>query len=413
MANKARLKRKGKFSFSYVAKDAKKKTIKGQLFAENKTSAQVALKRQGFTDIHVTLTKEPSFIVKFLTKKSATYSDVTVFTRQLATMQTSGIPLVQGLILIAEGTKKPVVKTLINNIKTDIEAGGTLSESLRRHPQEFDELYCNLVDSGEVSGSLDIMLQRLATYREKTESLQRKLKKAMFYPLAVMIIASIVTAILLVKVVPTFQSMFEGFGAQLPGFTQFILNISETLQHYGLRVIAGIGIFIWLFTRLYKTNKKFSSIVQKTTLKLPVAGMIINKASIARFARTLATTFAAGVPLPEALLLVAKTSGNVVYKTAILKIREGVSVGKRINTSMLEAKIFPPMVVQMVAMGEETGQLEEMLLKVATIYEDQVDAAVDGLSSLLEPLIMVILGIVVGGLVISMYLPIFKMGSVF
>lgn len=406
-------KKKGRFAFNYSAKDVRGKKVKGQLYAENKSSAQLALKRQGFKDIHISLMKESSFLAKFSAKKISTYADITVFTRQLSTMQMSGIPIVQGLILIIDGTKKPEVKTLINQLKVDIEAGGTLAEALRKHPQEFDELYCNLVDAGENSGSLDLMLQRLATYREKTESLQRKLKKAMYYPVAVLLVAFIVTLILLVKVVPTFESMFEGFGAELPAFTRLILDISEVLQNNLLKVVATAVVGFIVFVRLYKSNKTFSKMVQLATLRIPIFGGLFKKAAVARFARTLATTFAAGVPLPDALLMVAKTSGNIKYKTAILKIREGVSVGKRISSSMSDTKTFPPMVVQMVSMGEETGNLEAMLLKVADLFEEQVDLAIDGLSSLLEPLIMIILGLVVGGLVISMYLPIFKMGSVF
>lgn len=402
-----------KFNFTYVAKNEKNKTVKGELSAENKTSAQISLRKQGLHDIKVTMAKEPNFARKFITKKRVKSADITVFTRQLATMQTAGIPLVQGLKVIIESTTKPAVKELVNKLKNEIESGGSLSECLRYHPQEFDELYCNLISAGEDSGSLDLMLQRIATYREKTESLKHKLKKAMYYPAAVLSVAFIVTAILLVKVVPTFKAMFEGFGAQLPAFTLMVLKVSDTIRENGVKVVVGIVLGFWFSMRLYKTNKKFSNLVQMLLLKLPIFGKLFHKAAVARFARTLATTFAAGVALPDALVLVARASGNVVYKNAILRIKDGVSVGRRINYSMQDSKLFPNMVVQMVAIGEETGSLEAMLLKVAAIYEEEVDLAVDGLSTLLEPVIMLILGVLVGGLVIAMYLPIFKMGSVF
>jgi len=401
-----------KFNFTYVAKNEKHKKVKGDIAAENKTSAQIALRKQGFSEIKVTLAKEAGFLKKFATKKRVKASEITVFTRQLATMQNAGIPLVQGLKVVIDSAAKPQIKRLITILKGEIESGSSLSECLRNHPQEFDELYCNLISAGEDSGSLDLMLQRIATYREKTETLKNKLKKAMYYPAAVMTVALLVTTVLLVKVVPTFKTMFEGFGAQLPAFTLFVLNMSDAIRANGMKTIATIVITFWVSKRLYKTNKTFSNIVQRLMLRLPIFGKLFHKAAVARFARTLATTFAAGVPLPDALVLVARASGNVVYKNAILKIKEGVTVGRRINYSMQDTKLFPNMVVQMVAIGEETGALEAMLQKVATIYEEEVDLAVDGLSTLLEPIIMLVLGVIVGGLVIAMYLPIFKMGSV-
>ena len=356
--------------------------------------------------------KAPSALTKFLSKKKIKPIDITVFTRQMATMQTAGLPLVQGLKVVIDSTASPQVAKLIRKIKDEVESGGSFSECLRYHPEEFDELYCNLVEAGESSGSLEAMLSRIATYREKTETLKRKLKKAMFYPVAVMGVALIVTAILLIKVVPTFPDMFEGFGAELPAFTRIVLSISDTVQHNAFKVFSVIATAVWFTRKMYITNEKFRNFLQALILKAPVFGAIIKKAAVARFARTLSTTFSAGVPLPEALLLVAKASGNIVYYRAIMKMREGVSIGQRINISMLESKIFPSMVVQMIAIGEETGALDAMLLKIANIYEEEVDLAVDSLSSLLEPLIMLFLGVVVGGLVIAMYLPIFKMGSV-
>lgn len=402
----------GKFNFQYTARDYKNRKVKGEILAENITAAQVELRKLGYLNVKVKLMPEPNFIVKFFSRKKVKSRDITIFTRQIATMQNAGVPLVHGLKVIIESAEKPSVAKLVMRLKSEIESGGSLSECLRLHPQEFDELYCNLVSAGESSGNLDTMLQRIAIYREKTESLKRKLLKAMYYPIAVLSVAGIVTAILLVKVVPTFKSMFEGFGSNLPVFTQFVLNLSDNLRHNGAKIIAVVGITIWIGTRLYRSQPTFKGLVQNFVLRFPVFGKILQKASVARFARTLSTTFAAGVPLPDALLLVAKSSGNIKFHNAILKIRDGVTVGKRINVSMEQTKVFPHMVVQMVAIGEETGSLDAMLQKVAEIYEEEVDLAVDGLSTLLEPFIMVILGVIVGGLVIAMYLPIFKLGSV-
>lgn len=402
----------GKYSFSYTARDLKNRKVKGEILAENISVAHAELRKQGYLNVKLRLVPEPSFIVKFFSRRKVKPRDITIFTRQIATLQTAGIPLVAGLKVIIESTEKPAVAKLVARLKSEVESGGSLSECLRLHPQEFDELYCNLVSAGETSGNLDIMLQRVATYREKTESIKRKLKKAMYYPLAVLTVAGIVTSILLIKVVPTFKSMFEGFGSNLPAFTMFVLNLSDNLQKNGLKIVVTIGVGIWFLNRMYRSQPLFRNFIQRMTLKIPVFGKILEKAAVARFARTLSTTFAAGVPLPEALLLVARSSGNIKFQNAILQIRDGVSVGKRINASMLATHVFPHMVIQMVSIGEETGSLDAMLQKVATIYEEEVDLAVDGMSTLLEPFIMVILGVIVGGLVIAMYLPIFKMGSV-
>ncbi len=403
----------GKFNFSYVARDFKNRRVKGEILAENKTAAHSDLKKMGYHDIKLILIGEPNFLVKMFSKRRISSADITVFTRQMATMQTAGIPLVQALKVIIESSAKRDVKRLISKVKDEVESGGSFSECLRYHPQDFDDLYCNLVEAGESSGNLDMMLQRIATYREKTETLKHKLKKAMYYPVAVLSVALIVTSILLVKVVPTFKAMFEGFGSQLPAYTVFILNLSDNVQKHGLKIVAGIVVISWLCIRMYRNNDRFRNIIQRLLLKLPIFGKIMHKAAVARFARTLSTTFSAGVPLPDALYLVARASGNIMYYNAIIKMRDGVSVGQRINTSMQESHVFPNMVVQMVAIGEETGALDSMLSKVADIYEEEVDIAVDGLSTLLEPLIMVLLGAIVGGLVIAMYLPIFKLGSVF
>lgn len=402
----------GKFNFTYTARDFKNRRIKGEILSENITAAQAELRKLGYMGIKLKVVSEPSFIVKFFTRKKVKSREITAFTRQLATMQTAGIPLVNSLKVIIDSSDSPDLAKLINKLKKEVESGGTFSECLRLHPQAFDTLYCNLVEAGESSGNLDIMLQRIATYREKTESLKNKLKKAMYYPAAVLSIAGIVTAILLIKVVPTFKAMFEGFGSKLPPLTMFVLNISENVHKHGMQIVLTIVAIVWICGRLYRSQPNFRNFIQRLTLKIPVFGKILKKAAVARFARTLSTTFAAGVPLPDALLLVANSSGNIKYHNAILRIRDEISSGKRINAAMMETKIFPHMVVQMVAIGEETGSLDAMLQKIANIYEEEVDLAVDGLSTLLEPFIMVILGIIVGGLVIAMYLPIFKLGSV-
>ncbi len=402
----------GKYNFGYTARDSKNRKIKGEILAENSSVALTELRKQGYLNIKIKLMAEPSFIVKFFARNKVSFADITIFTRQIATLQTAGIPLVNGLKVIVDSSEKPNVVKLVTRIKTELESGGSFSECLRLHPQEFDELYCNLVAAGETAGNLDLMLQRIATYREKTESIKRKIKKAMYYPIAVLSVAFIVTAILLIKVVPTFKSMFEGFGSNLPAFTLFVLNLSDHVQRDGLKILVTGGVLFWIGGRLYRSQPIFKSIIQKMMLRIPVFGKILQKAAVARFARTLSTTFAAGVPLPDALLLVARASGNIKYQNAILQIRENVSIGKRISNSMAATHVFPPMVVQMVSIGEETGSLDAMLQKVATIYEEEVDTAVDGMSTLLEPFIMIILGIIVGGLVIAMYLPIFKLGSV-
>lgn len=402
----------GKFNFSYTARDFKNRKVKGEILSENTTTALAELRKQGLLNIKIRLVPEPSFIVKFFARNKVKANDITIFTRQIATMQTAGLPLVNGLKVIIESSETPAVAKLITRLKNEIESGGSFSECLRLHPQEFDELYCNLVAAGESSGNLDVMLQRIAMYREKTESVKRKLKKAMYYPIAVLIVAGLVTTILLVKVVPTFKSMFEGFGSSLPPFTAFVLNLSDNIEKNGIKVVATIVVLSMVISRLYRSQQTFRNFVQRATLKLPIFGKILQKAAVARFARTLSTTFAAGVPLPEALLLVARASGNIKYHNAIISIRDGVSVGKRISAAMQATHTFPHMVIQMVAIGEETGALDAMLQKVATIYEEEVDMAVDGMSTLLEPLIMLILGVIVGGLVIAMYLPIFKLGSV-
>ncbi|HBC58542.1 MAG TPA: type II secretion system protein F, partial [Gammaproteobacteria bacterium] len=338
--------------------------------------------------------------------------DIAVFARQMATMMQAGVPLVQAFDIIGKGHDNPAMQILIMEIKADIEGGNSFSEALRKHPQYFDELFCNLTAAGEQAGVLDDLLDKIATYKEKTEAIKAKIKKALTYPTAIIIIAFAVTAILLVFVVPQFEDLFSGFGADLPTFTRMVIDLSEFMQKWWLPMLAGVIGGGVAFSQAKKKSLKFRQNLDKLTLKLPVVGDIVTKASIARYARTLATTFAAGVPLVEALETVAGATGNWVFTHGVLKIREEVSTGQQLQQAMKGTQLFPNMVVQMVAIGEESGSLDTMLCKVADFYEEEVDNMVDNLSSLLEPIIMAVLGILVGGLVTAMYLPIFKMGQV-
>ena len=396
-------------TFQYDGVDKKNNRISGEISALTAAKARTLLQMQGITVLTIKK-KSASFFVK--TNSSVKKEEITMFSRQLATMLAAGIPLVQGLTVVSEGSPSGALADLVRKIKVDVESGSSLSSTLKKNPQYFDELFCNLIESGEQSGTLDNMLNRIALYQEKMDSLRRKIKKALYYPIAVILIAGIVTAILLIKVVPTFKDMFKGFGADLPTFTQFVLNISDTLQHYGLYVVTGLAAIGFFLVKLHQKNMAFRHLIERMSLKLPVFGSIIRKTIVARFARTLSTTSAAGVPLTDALESVARAAGNVVYAKAISEIKEGLSTGQQMRTVMKRTGVFPGMVVQMVGIGEESGALEDMLGKIATIYEEEVDTAVDGLTTLLEPLIMLVLGIIVGGLVIAMYLPIFKMGSV-
>ena len=338
--------------------------------------------------------------------------DIAVFTRQMATMMKAGVPLVQSFDIVADGSENPSLKDLITTIKNDVAAGGGFAPSLRKHPKYFDDLFCNLVESGEQSGALETMLDRIATYKEKTEALKAKIKKALTYPVAVVVVAIVVTGILLVKVVPQFAETFSSFGAELPAFTLFVLGLSELAQEYWFMVLLGlVGSFI-AFKEARQRSKGFSRQVDKWSIKIPIVGDILFQSTMARFGRTLSTTFAAGVPLIDALTSVAGATGNAIYQEAVLKVREEVSTGIQLNTSLRQSGLFPPLMVQMTAIGEESGALDEMLDKVASFYEEAVDNLVDSLTSLLEPMIMSVLGILVGGLMIAMYLPIFQMGAV-
>jgi len=396
-------------TFEYTGMDNKNNRISGEISAPTLLRARMLLKEQG---INVLKLKKKSGLHFIKLRGKITSEDITTFSRQMATMLGAGIPLVQGLTIVSEGSSSNAMADLVRKIKVDVESGSAFSIALKKHPQYFDGLYCSLVESGEQSGTSDTMLDRIATYKEKSDSLRRKVKKALYYPAAVIIIAMIVTAILLIKVVPTFKEMFKGYGAELPAFTLFVLNISDMVQAYGIYMLIGFIILGFLIVRLYRKRVGFRNFSQRIFLIIPIFGPILRKTIIARFARTLSTTTAAGVPLTDALTSVAKATNNIVYLTAIEKIREGLSIGQQLRASMKRTNVFPPMVVHMIGIGEESGALEDMLGKVAAIYEEEVDTAVDGLTTLLEPLIMVFLGIVVGGLVIAMYLPIFKMGSI-
>ncbi|MEW8042745.1 MAG: type II secretion system F family protein [gamma proteobacterium symbiont of Phacoides pectinatus] len=395
-------------TFAWQGKDAKGRPMKGELIASNVGMARAELRRQGLTPSKIRK-KAPSL---FKGKgKPITPGDIAVFARQLATMMASGVPLVQSFDIVGRGHEKASMQELLLKIKSDIEGGTALADALGKHPLYFDDLFCNLVKAGEAAGVLEPLLDKIATYKEKTESLKGKIKKALFYPAAVIAVAVIVTAVILIFVIPQFQSLFRGFGVELPAFTQMVLHLSDWMQSYWWALILGLGGIGYGIKGLWKRSRPFRQLVDRAMLRIPTIGPILHKASIARFSRTTATMFAAGVPLVEALESVAGATGNIVYEEAVLKMREDVATGQSLQLTMKQQRIFPHMTVQMVAIGEESGSLDHMLSKVADFYEEQVDNAVDSLSSLLEPMIMVIIGTLVGGLVVAMYLPIFQMAS--
>ena len=408
MAQAQQFKIKELEAFTYKGVNRRGKKVDGEIKGTSIAEVKALLRQQGITPSGVK--KKPKSL--FGDGKKIKPVDIAIFTRQIATMLGAGVPLVQSIDLIANGADNKSLRTLMQKISVKVQAGLPLSETLREHPKYFDELYCDLVKSGEASGSLDQIFDRLAIYKEKAEALKSKIKKAMFYPVAVLVVAAIVTSILLIFVVPQFAEIFAGFGAELPAFTLFVLGISEMMQQYWWVVLAGIIATFFVIKKTYASNLKFRTWADGRIIKLPVIGSILNKAAVARYARTLSTTFAAGVPLIEALESAAGASGNEVYKNAILFIREEVSAGIQMHHAMKQTDQFPEMVISMVSIGEETGALDSMLAKVANIYEQEVDDAVDGLTALLEPMIMAVLGVVIGGLIIAMYLPIFSMGSV-
>jgi len=393
--------------FTWEAKDMKGARVKGKLVASNEAAVRANLRRQGLVPTRI---KKQSQL--FQKRQKITTTDIAIFSRQLATMMSAGIPLVQAFDIVGSGHDNPSMQKLILNIKSDVEGGATLAEALARHPLYFDELFTNLVHAGEQSGALETLLDKVATYKEKTEAIKAKIKKALTYPAAVVVVAIIVTTILLIYVIPQFENLFQNFGADLPTFTRMVVDLSLFVRTKGwLILIAVIGTIVGL-VQARRRSRTFHRILDRLTLKIPILGGILRKAAIARYARTLATMFAAGVPLVEALESVSGATGNIVYQEGVLRIREEVSTGQRLQRAMEMTDLFPNMVVQMIAVGEESGSLDDMAGKVADFYEAEVDDAVDNLSSLLEPMIMAILGVLVGGLVVAMYLPIFKMGSV-
>jgi len=393
--------------FSWSGMDKKGNRVSGKSLAPDESSLRADLRRQG---IAVSKIKKQS--QAFKTGGKVKPEDIAVFSRQLATMLAAGIPLVQAFEIVGNGNDKPAMQKLILDIKADVEGGTSLHEALGKHPLHFDDLFVNLVEAGEQAGALETLLDKIATYKEKTEALKKKVKKALFYPAAVMVVAIVVTVILLIFVIPQFESLFKGFGADLPAFTQFVINMSRGLQDNGVYFAVVVSGAIYAFIYFKKRSKKMREFLDRALLKFPIIGPIMYKSAIARFARTLSTMFAAGVPLVEALESVAGACGNIVFENAVLRMRDEVATGQRLQRSMENTGLFPNMVIQMIAVGEEAGALDAMSGKVATFYEAEVDNAVDSMSSLLEPLIMAILGVLVGGLVIAMYLPIFKLGAV-
>lgn len=396
-------------SATYVwrGKDKTGRKAKGEMQSSSPTQVKLELRKQGILVTRVT--KKLTFGVG---SGKINPMDIALFTRQMATMMKAGVPLLQAFDITADGIEKKPMRDLVGKIKNEVASGSTFADALRKQPEYFDDLYCNLVASGEQSGALDTLLDRIATYKEKTEALKAKIKKALNYPIAVVCIAIIVTVILLVKVVPQFEEVFQGFGAELPAFTQMVINISEVVQNYWFIVIGSVVLAGLFLKRTLKSSKSARNTADRMALRLPVVGEILRKSAVARFGRTLATTFAAGVPLVDALESVAGAAGNVVYIDAAKQIKDDVSTGQQLQFAMKGSGVFPNMAVQMVSIGEESGTLEEMLEKVAIFYEEEVDNMVDGLTSLMEPIIMSVLGILVGGLIVAMYLPIFQLGSV-
>ncbi|MDH4259900.1 MAG: type II secretion system F family protein [Gammaproteobacteria bacterium] len=393
--------------YAWEGKDRKGNKVRGRLLAKNENEVRADLRRQSI--VPVKIRKQQRL---FSSGGSVSALDIALFSRQLATMLAAGIPLVQAFEIVGVGHEKPSMQKLILDIKLNIEGGSSLHESLAKHPIYFDDLYVNLVEAGEQAGALESLLDKVATYKEKTEALKKKIKKALFYPAAVLAVAVIVTLILLLFVIPQFEELFKGFGADLPAFTRMVIEMSRFVQHQGWWMGSLFAGAVFFFLYFKKRSRAMRHMIDRAMLKLPVVGPILVKAAIARYARTLATMFSAGVPLVEAMESVAGATGNIVYEQAVMRMRDEVATGQRLQRAMENTGLFPNMVVQMIAVGEESGSLDEMAAKVADFYELEVDTAVDGLSSLLEPLIMAFLGVLVGGLVIAMYLPIFKLGAV-
>ncbi|MDN3638985.1 type II secretion system F family protein [Simiduia curdlanivorans] len=395
--------------FIYKGVDKKGNKMSGEIDGSSAAIVKAQLMKQGIRASTVRKKPKPLFGGG---GKAIGPQDIAIFSRQMATMMKAGVPLVQSFEIVADGLENPRLRELVLAIREDVAAGNGFAVALTKHPKYFDELFCNLVDAGEQSGALETMLDRIATYKEKTEKIKAKIKKAMTYPISVVVVAIVVTGILLVKVVPQFAETFSSFGANLPAFTLFVLGLSEFTQEWWFIIFAGIVAAVFLFKEMVARSSTFAFQVDKLALKLPVVGPILYNSVVARFARTLSTTFSAGVPLIDALTSVSGACGNMLYRDAVLRIREEVSTGIQLNISIRASKMFPSMLVQMTAIGEESGALDSMLDKVAEFYEDAVDNMVDNLTALLEPMIMSVLGVLVGGLMIAMYMPIFQLGAV-
>jgi len=395
--------------FLWEGRDKRGVRLKGQQVATTPNLVRAELRRQGISPIRVRKKPKPLFGGAGRTIRA---KDIAVFSRQLATMLKSGVPLVTAFQIISGGVKNPRMRTMVDRIRADVEGGGSLFEALSEHPVQFDELYTNLVKAGEAAGVLDTVLDEIASYKERIESIKGKIKKALYYPAAVIAVAIIVSAILLLYVIPQFEAIFASFGADLPAFTRAVVDASRWLRENGVLLILTLVSAVVAIIMAKKRSQRFAHWIDRVSLKIPVVGPILEKAAIARFCRTLAITFAAGVPLVDALKIVSGATGNQVFNEATLRVREDVAVGHQLQLAMQQTSVFPNMVVQMAAIGEEAGSLDEMLIKVAEAYEEEVNNSVDALSSLLEPFIIVLVGVIVGTMVIAMYLPIFKMAAV-
>lgn len=393
------------FTFLWEGKNKEGKSVRGELRAASETVAQTTLRRQGISNLKITKQR-------FKSGGKITDKDITLFTRQLATMMKSGVPLLQSFEIVGKGHSNPAVGKLLMDIKADIETGSSLSAAFRKYPLYFDQLFCNLVGAGEQAGILDSLLDRLASYKEKIQAIKSKIKSALFYPVAIIVVAFIITAVIMIFVIPAFKEVFKSFGADLPAPTLIVMGISDFFVAYWYAIFGIIGGGIYGFLYTWKRSEKMQFLMDRLLLKVPVFGDMVRKSVIARWTRTLSTMFAAGVPLVESLESVGGAAGNYVYKVATKQIQNEVSTGTNLTTAMMNTNLFPNMVTQMVAIGEESGALDSMLSKVADFFEAEVDDAVEALSSLMEPIIMVILGVLIGGMVVAMYLPIFKLGAV-